>query len=288
MFRNLSPDAINIKTTLLEKLRLAKLGNFEGMDISIIECFEFSKNDRVEKIKNLFDYFDIKIGGWDLPFNIDIDENKFNENLEKLKKYLEIAQKISAYRVYTWIKPYSDEIPYEENFKIHKKRIKKICEIMEKYECKLGIEFVGTKKEREGHKYEFIWNLEQTLYLVKEINMENIGILLDSWHLYASGCEMENIKSLKGKDIICVHINDAPNIPKENLLDNERFLPGETGVIDAEKFLKILKEIGYEGPVTPEPFNKRVNELPDEIAVRLVGGYLLKIWNKIFTRSDLA
>lgn len=282
MFRNFSPDAINIKTTLIERLRLAKIGNFEGMDISILECFKFSKEDKIEKIKNLFDAFDIKIGGWGLPFNIDEEKNKFDEDIKKLEEYLKIAQKISAFRVYTWIKPFSDELPYRENFQLHRDRIKEICEIMEKYGCRLGIEFVGTKKLREGHKYEFIWNLKQIMELIEEVKRDNIGILLDSWHLYASDGKIEEIKKLKGNNIIYVHVNDAPEIPKEELIDNERFLPGETGVIDIVGFLKAIKETGYDGPVTPEPFNKRVNQLPDEIAVRLTGGYLLKVWEKVF------
>jgi len=282
MFRNLSPEAINIKTTLLERMRLAKIGNFEGMDISIEEVFEFSKNDRIEKIKSMFDIFDLKIGGWSLPFNIGDEEIKFNQEIENLEEYLKIAEKLSAFRVYTWILPFSDELPYKENFKLYKERIIKVCKIMEKYKCNLGIEFVGTKKLREGHKYEFIWNLEQILDLIRHTHMENIGILLDSWHLYASDGKIEDIKKLKGKDIICVHVNDAPRIPKDDLVDNERFLPGETGVIDIVEFLRALKEIEYDGPVTPEPFNKRLNELPDEIAVRLTGGYLLKVWEKVF------
>jgi sugar phosphate isomerase/epimerase len=282
MFRNLSPEAINIKTTLLERLRLAKLGNFEGMDISILECFEFSKNDKVEKIKSMFEIFDLKIGGWCLPFNIGEKEEKFNNDIETLEEYLKIAKKLQAFRIYTWILPFSDELSFEENFDLHLKRTRKLCALIEKYDCLLGLEFIGTKKVREGHKYEFIWNLEQMYEFIKKVKMNNLGILLDSWHLYASCGNIDDLKKLKSKDIIYVHVNDAPNIPKNDLTDNERFLPGETGVIDIVNFLKTLKEIGYDGPITPEPFNKRVNELPDEIAVRLTGGYLLKIWNEVF------
>ena len=37
-----------------------------------------------------------------------------------------------------------------------------------------------------------------------------------------------------------------------------RRLPGATGVIDIAGFLQTLREIGYDGPVTPEPFEKRL------------------------------
>ncbi|MCM8817876.1 MAG: sugar phosphate isomerase/epimerase [Candidatus Omnitrophica bacterium] len=284
MFRNISFEAINIKTTLLEQLRLAKLGNFEGIDVSILDIYEFSKNDKVDKIKNLIDSFDLKIGGWCLPFNIDEEEDKFNQDIEKLEEYLKVAKKISAFRIYTWIVPFSDNLTYKENFKFHLKRAQKICKLIEKYNCRIGFEFVGTKSLRINHKYEFIWNLEQLLEFLKKLKMENTGILLDSWHLYASDGKVEDIMKLKSNDIIYVHINDAPDLPKEKLIDNERFLPGETGVINLIGFLRALKEINYDGPVTPEPFNKRVNELPNEISVRLTGGYLLKIWGKAFSQ----
>lgn len=282
MFRNISFEAINIKTTLLEKLRLAKIGNFEGIDISIEEILEISKQIPILKIKGLFDYFNIKIGGWWLPFYIGEEEKNFTHNIEKLKNYLEIANQLSAFRVCTYILPFSENLSYNENLKLHKERIIKICKILEKYKCSLAVEFVGTESLRKGKKYEFIHKLEQIYELCKKIKMENIGILLDSWHLYASGGNINDIKSLKGKDIIYVHVNDAPDIPKDKLIDNERFLPGETGVIDIVNFLKTLKEIAYDGPITPEPFNKRVNLLPDEIAVCLTGGYLLRIWEKVF------
>ncbi|MCM8768006.1 MAG: sugar phosphate isomerase/epimerase [Candidatus Omnitrophica bacterium] len=283
MFRNISFEAINIKTTFLEQLRLAKLGNFEGIDISILDIYEFSKNDRVEKIKNLIDSFDLKIGGWCLPFSISEEENKFNQDLEKLEQYLKIAKKISANRIYTWIIPFSDNLPYKENFEFHLKRAEKLCKLIEKYSCRIGFEFIGTKSVRVNHKYEFIWNLEQMLEFLKKLKIENTGILLDSWHLYASEGKIQDIEKLKGEDIIYVHVNDAPNIPKDQLIDNERFLPGETGVIDLIGLLRVLKKIKYDGPVTPEPFNKRVNQLPNEISVKLIGGYLLKI----FARLDL-
>jgi sugar phosphate isomerase/epimerase len=280
MFRNLSPEAININRILIEKLRLAKIGNFEGMDISVSEFIDFAEN--ISRVRTLFESFGIKIGGWILPFNIGDREEKFNAGFEKLKDYLKFAKDISAFRIYTYFLPFSDEIPFKENYILHKERTKKICELMEKYECKLGIEFIGTDSFRRNHKYEFIWNFQQMIEFIEDVKMENLGILIDSWHLYSSDGKHQDIKKLKGEKIICVHVNDAPPISKKDLKDDEKFLPGETGVIDIVGLLKVLKEIGYDGPITPEPFNKRITELPDEIAVRLVGGYLLKIWEKAF------
>lgn len=50
-------------------------------------------------------------------------------------------------------------------------------------------------------------------------------------------------------------------------IDNRRELPMATGVIDIRSFLSALVEIGYNGPVRAEPFNKPLNDLDDEPAV---------------------
>ena len=44
-----------------------------------------------------------------------------------------------------------------------------------------------------------------------------------------------------GKDrIVHIHFDDAPNLPPEQIQDNERLLPGE-GVINLTGFLQALK-----------------------------------------------
>ena len=40
----------------------------------------------------------------------------------------------------------------------------------------------------------------------------------------------------------------------DDYMDNERALPGATGVVDIAGFLGALNTIGYDGPIVPEPF----------------------------------
>jgi sugar phosphate isomerase/epimerase len=62
--------------------------------------------------------------------------------------------------------------------------------------------------------------------------------------------------------VVAVHVNDAPaGIARHEQIDNQRALPTETGVIDLVGFMGKLKAIGYDGPVTAEPFSKRVVDL---------------------------
>jgi len=57
-----------------------------------------------------------------------------------------------------------------------------------------------------------------------------------------------------------------------------RCLPGETGVINLVGFLKALRDIGYNGPVTPEPFSEKVNRMEPEEAVKVTGEALKRVW----------
>ena len=64
-----------------------------------------------------------------------------------------------------------------------------------------------------------------------------------------------------------VHINDAPDKPRDEQRDGERLLPGE-GVIDLRSFLGALQKIGYAGPVAVETFSKTLPALGYEEAAR--------------------
>lgn len=122
--------------------------------------------------------------------------------------------------------------------------------------------------------------MDGVLKLCDAIGTENVGLLLDSWHWYTSHGTVEQIRGLRSRQIIYVHINDAPQgIPVDEQRDNVRRLPGETGVIDIVGFLRALREVGYDGPVTPEPFDGRLRSLPIQEAVRKSGEAVSRVWS---------
>ena len=100
------------------------------------------------------------------------------------------------------------------------------------------------------------------------IGTGNMGLLFDSFHWYTGRGTAQDIASLRNEDIVLVHLNDgiAGRGPDEQV-DQERALPGETGVIDLTTFLRGLDAVGYDGPVVVEPFSDRVKAmLPREAA----------------------
>lgn len=79
-------------------------------------------------------------------------------------------------------------------------------------------------------------------------------------------------------DVVYVHVNDGTGGrgPDEQI-DNERQLPGATGIIDSTGFLHALRDMNYEGPVVVEPFDRRLNDEPAAERLRRTGESLTGI-----------
>jgi sugar phosphate isomerase/epimerase len=116
--------------------------------------------------------------------------------------------------------------------------------------------------------------------MAHQIGTGNVGLLLDAWHLYTSGGSVADLDRITAKDVVTVHVNDAPEgVALNDQMDNDRRLPMETGVIDLPGFMKKLAAMGYDGPVTPEPFSKRINAIDDPLeAAKLAACYMDRLW----------
>jgi sugar phosphate isomerase/epimerase len=75
-----------------------------------------------------------------------------------------------------------------------------------------------------------------------------------------------DLASIPVEQFVNVHLNDAPNIPREQQQDQVRLLPGESGVIDIVGFMKTLDAIGFDGPLSVETFSEELRALPAEEA----------------------
>ena len=98
-------------------------------------------------------------------------------------------------------------------------------------------------------------------------------------HWYTSHATFDDVRKLDKDDIVYVHINDAPaGIERDDQQDLVRCLPGETGVIPAAELLQILDDIGYDGPVVPEPLNEKVYAMEPQDAANATARAMEKVW----------
>lgn len=274
MYPALAPGAIGVSLSFEEAAPLAARAGLRGVTVDM--GLAASDPDRVRQV---LEVNKLQPAAWGLPVEFRRDEQAFKDSLERLPAAAKAAHKVGAERCSTWILPFSDDLPFEENFQRHATRLRACAEILAEHGCRLGLEFVGPKTARQGHQHEFIHDQEGMLGLCEAIGTGNVGLLFDSFHWYTSHGTREDIRRLSDALIVDVHINDgAEGRSPDEQIDNERRLPGESGVIDLVGFLQGLKEIGYTGPVTPEPFSPKLREMPPEEAIRTVADATLGVW----------
>ena len=278
----LSPGAIGVRASgLNEAIAAAKTGGFGGVEFNPAEVADLIASHCTAHVLSLFTSAGVRPAGFGLPLDWRGDESSWRTSLQKLPRLAEAAQAIGGTRTMTWIMPCSKDREYAENRRFHIERFKPAAEILADYGCSVGLEFIGPKTLRESQKYPFIHTMDGMLAMGSEIG-PNVGLLLDCWHWHTSGGTVADLLRLKPSDVVYVHVNDAPRgVAMDEYVDNLRGLPGETGVIDIAGFLQSLQTIGYDGPVTPEPFKKELGDLAsDEDRLRSVGDAMRKIFNQ--------
>jgi sugar phosphate isomerase/epimerase len=272
MYTCLNPGNIGLQLPWEECLPLVKANGFEGIDVPI------DPKRPATYYRDLLARYDLKPGGMALPFTPADDEVKIAAGLEKLPAICARAQEIGQTRFYIWIVPFSDTLDRKANFNLHVERLGKAARILEDYGCSLGLEFIGPKTLRSGHRYGFLRTMDEMLDLCEAVG-ENTGLLLDAYHWWTSLGVIDDLLRLDNRQIVYVHINDGqPGLAVDEQLDLVRRLPGETGMIDIAGFLNALRKIHYDGPVVPEPFDKKLNELAPSEAVKVVATAVHKVW----------
>lgn len=247
---------------MLQGLTSAGLGQLES-GVQLIElaskyefqCVDIDARDLVERLGReaaveLLQTKKIEIGAIGLPVEWRGTHEQFLSGLEQLPSAAAAASALGCTRCCTYILP-STDAPSAHFMALATARLRACASILGAYGIRLGLEFVGPHHLRTQWKNPFIWTVQETLDWIDAIGEPNVGLLYDAYHWYTNEMSVADIKQLRAEQIVHVHINDAKDIPIQNVLDNDRLYPGE-GVIDLPGFLQALNEIGYAGPVTQE------------------------------------
>jgi sugar phosphate isomerase/epimerase len=276
MFRNFCPGCVGIRADFETNLDFATRFGFEGMD----PVGDFATPGAATAMRERYQRAGLRPGGWGLPVEFRKDDAAFREGMKELPRVAAAARDLGCFRCSTWVPSWSDDLTYREQYVLWRDRFSAIADVLGGFECRLGLEFLGPRTLREAHRHEFIHTLPQMTEMVRDVG-PNAGLLLDSWHWYTAGGTLDEVGALTDADIVYVHVNDAPpGIPIDEHIDSKRALPGETGVIDIVGFLQALYDVGYTGPVTPEPFSERVNAMAAENAARETGESLVRVWRE--------
>ncbi|MBM7565574.1 sugar phosphate isomerase/epimerase family protein [Paenibacillus sacheonensis] len=224
----------------------------------------------------------VTIGSIGLSVEWRASEESFRAGLAKLAEEAAAAAALGCRSCCTYVLPATND--KAAHFAVlATRRLRTCAQILGAYGIRLGLEFVGPHHLRTAWANPFLWTLQETLDWIDAIGEPNVGLLFDAYHWYTNGHTLADISALTPDQIVHVHINDAPDVAVEDVLDNGRLYPGE-GVIDLAGFLSALNAIGYKGSVTQEILTASApTDAPEALLKRSKAGF-----DKVYTAAGLA
>ena len=256
--------ALNGATTMHADLetdiKAANAANFELLEIWAAKLREFLKSNTVADLKKLLDENNLKpysINSIEhITFRNDEDYAKIKDECEELSR---IAGEINCPNVVVVPGKLPENASEDEIVEESVKVLNELADIAEKYNISLAFEFLGQTDCS-------VQTLDLCKKIVEKVDRENVGLVIDTFHFYAGNSSFEAIDSLDPEKLFIFHINDAEDLPKENLTDAHRLYPGE-GILPIKKIKEHFDKIGYDKMVSIEIFRPEYwNEDPFEVA----------------------
>ena len=124
--------------------------------------------------------------------------------------------------------------------------VAELCDIAAEYGVALGFEFLGQPDCS-------VPTLDLAEEIVRTAARDNLGLVIDSFHFYAGGSNTAMIEKLDPKLIYIFHINDAEDLPRAQLEDRHRLLPG-LGILPLREMMSAFRKIGYDDVASVEIF----------------------------------
>lgn len=277
---SLKADAIGVDGSASDLLSAAVEHGYEALSVPAqwLEGWTVKqKADFVKKAKK----HNISWGASGLPVEFRRTEQQFRSDLGSLDQHAKNLADIGVTRVGTWVVSGHATLTYNENMRQHADRLRDCARILGRHGIKLGLEYLGTPSIRHNARFAFISTGIELKEMIALIGEPNVGVVLDSYHWYTAEETLKDLMIWSNEEIIAVDLNDANGQLKlVDQTDLARELPGATGVIDLDGFIKTLVKIGYDGPVRAEPFSTTLNQMGNELALAATQAAVLEVVTK--------
>lgn len=276
-------------------LELAARFGFQGVELLVRDLVEQNEDPAV--LASMMADLGLRAGSWPLPVDWRVDVDRFRGDLAQLPTYARVASQLGLDRTGTWVLPeildpdlLEQDQPWDAAMAWHLERLGPIANILNDHGHRLGLEAIGVASFRTGRGLRFVDRLEALCPLLGALRDQgcDVGLTVDSFHLYAAGESPEKLRRFNPHEVVSVHVSDVLDTASNRLADlrdDQRRLPTAEGPVPNRQLLRVLKELGYTGPVFPEPVagggvdEARVGVIADrDSVVRSASEALQAIW----------
>ncbi|WP_258359236.1 sugar phosphate isomerase/epimerase family protein [Moorella sulfitireducens] len=263
------------KSTLELDLELCSKYGYDFIEIRIDKLNDYLQKHSINELVTFFNNNKIKPYAFNaLEFITFRDTNAYKKLKDDLQFICEVGTRIDCKKIVvvpSFGVGYTKTQIKEETARV----LNDLAVIAEKYDVNLAFEFVGYPDCTVN-------TFAQAYDIIKTVNRTNVGMVLDCFHFYSMNSKIEDLKSADPNKIFIFHIDDAEDLPVGALRDNNRLLPGE-GVINLDKILQTLKEIGYQKMASIELFRPEYWDWEPEKIIKIAKEKTEAIIKKYFS-----
>jgi len=177
------------------------------------------------------------------PFNL-LSEHDFETMLKRAKVLADVARRTGADTLVPVAAMVAKDssLPWEKVLRSSAESLRGLARACGE-DIRLGVEFLGFANCS-------INTLDQAVRLVEEVNLPNVGLTVDTFHMYVSNSPASGLGRL-GHKLFLVHVNDSEPGDPRKLSDSNRVFLGE-GVLRLKEFRDAMVSASYEGYVSLE------------------------------------
>ncbi|HKO95991.1 MAG TPA: sugar phosphate isomerase/epimerase [Pyrinomonadaceae bacterium] len=240
--------ATTMRADLATDIRAARIAGFPFLEIWAAKLRQYLKTKSVAELKHAFDVSDVK------PLSINSIEHITFRNSDEYFRIKEQCEELSTIAgelgcPYVVVVPGKLPQPTPNRQQIieqSREVLEELATIAERHGVALGFEFLGQTDCS-------VQTVELASEIVRQVNRNNVGLVIDSFHFYAGGSTIESLNALNPEKLFIFHINDAEDLPREQLEDSHRLLPG-LGILPLKEMIKAFQSIGYDRVASVEIF----------------------------------
>jgi len=237
-----------MRADLATDLQAAKAAGFDYLEIWAAKLRAFLKERTTAELKDLF----VESGLSPLSIN-SIEHITFRDAhaYESIKRECEELSRIAAAVGCPCIVVVPGRLPgggasratvIEESVRV----LTELCDIAATHNVSLAFEFLGQADCS-------VPTLDIAAEIVRKVNRKDLGVVIDSFHFYAGNSTFDMIEALDPNLIQIFHINDAEDLPRAQLEDRHRLLPG-LGILPLRRMMAAFRKIGYDKVASVEIF----------------------------------
>lgn len=236
-----------IHSDLENDIKIARAAGFEELELIAIKIYRYLIEHSAQDLVDCLKHNKIR------PVSINSIENITFQNVvgyeivKRQVEYLaELCNLIGCSYLVLVPGPRPAKISDDQIVEHSASVLREIADICRPNGLKLAFEFLGFAGCSVNR-------LEIAAEIIDRVDRDDVGLVIDAFHFHAGGSKLETIRRLGGEQVFLYHIDDAEDLPRQALRDENRLLPGD-GVIPLSDITSEISGTGYRGVMSIELF----------------------------------